>query len=195
VHCGEKGEAELSSYLYGSITRKRLDTQSDAPLVYAQAGDEKDLKPLDGDDPTKETVSHWQDTLAALVPAEVLAFHGVAMTLGTTTSGKGDETTTVITNSQEMLVVYWVLVGAAFVLYLFGAKSFKTADFLRALVAALAFILWTMIQPSTAFDALDWNPSTLVRVMTALVGAALLGLFVNVLATNADKATKATKID
>jgi len=180
----------LSSYLYGSITRKRLDTQSDAPLVYAQAAEgEAGLKPLEGEDPTKETVSHWQDTLAALVPAEVLAFHGVAMTVGTTTSGQGDDTTTVITNSSEMLIVYWVLVGAAFVLYLFGAKSFKVSDFLRALIASLAFILWTMIQPSTAFDALDWNPSTLIRVMMALVGAALLGIFVNILATKADEAT------
>ncbi|MEO7268333.1 MAG: hypothetical protein ABIW49_03910 [Knoellia sp.] len=178
----------MSSYLYGALTRKRLDTKSGSVLAFGQAESDGDEIAALGD-ATKETVSHWQDTLVALVPAEVLAFHGVAMTLGTTTTGTGDDTTTVITSPTEMLYVYWGLIIASFVLYLAGSKNLSLINLARGLVAPAAFVLWTMIQPSTAFDALAWNPSTLLRVMIALGGAVLLGLLVKYLATLADSET------
>lgn len=180
----------MSSYLYGTLSRKRLATSADAPLAYAQAdrGAAGGLAPRDPGAKSKEVVSHWQDVLVALVPAEVLAFHGVAMTVGTTTTGSGDDTTTVITAPNEMVVVYWILVALAFLLYLDGCKSFKPQDFARAGVASIAFVLWTLLQPSTAFDAFNWNPSTLIRLTVALAGAAILAFVVNGLATKADRA-------
>jgi hypothetical protein len=180
----------MSSLVYGSLSRHRLDTTPVAPLVFAEVGENDKLEPVGGDsgDKSKETVSHWQDALTALVPAEVLAFHAVAMTLGTSTKGTGEDSTTVITSPTEMTIVFWALVGVAFVLYLLGARSFGFTDLLRAGIASLAFILWTMIQPSTAFDALGWELSTLIRVLAALIGAVLLGFAANALAGQADRA-------
>ncbi|MGY1673068.1 hypothetical protein [Geodermatophilus sp. SYSU D00710] len=179
----------MSSYLYGTLSRRRLTTSAGEALVYAQAdqGAAGGRAPRDSGAKSKEVVSHWQDVLVALVPAEVLAFHGVAMTVGTTTTGSGDDTTTVITAPHEMVVVYWILVALAFLLYLGGSKSLKPQDLARAAVASIAFVLWTLIQPSTAFDAFDWNPSTLIRLTIALAGAAILSFIVNGLATKADK--------
>jgi hypothetical protein len=179
----------MSSYVYGTLSRKRLAASADETLVYAQAkqGADRPRGPGGLDSTSKEVVSHWQDVLVALVPAEVLAFHGVAMTVGTTTTGSGDDTTTVITAPNEMIIVYWVLVALAFGLYLGGARSLKVQDIVRATVASVAFVLWTLIQPSTAFDAFAWNPSTLVRLMIALAGAAVLAFIVNLLASKADK--------
>jgi predicted lipoprotein with Yx(FWY)xxD motif len=185
----------MSSLIYGTLSRRRLDTSPAAPLVFAEAPKDDELRHVGGEpSKTKETVSHWQDSLAALVPAEVLAFHAVAMTLGTSTSGTGDDTTTVITSPNEMTFVFGVLVVVAFLLYLLGAKSFRLQDFLRASIASVAFVLWTMIQPSTAFDALGWDPSSLIRIMVALVGAVLLGFAANALATKADE-TNTDKTD
>jgi hypothetical protein len=175
----------MSSLLYGSMSRRRLS--STAPLAFGEAVNGSIRAVGNETNPTKERVSHWQDALAALVPAEVLALHGVAMTLGTSTTSSGNNAETAITSPMEMQVVFWGLVVLAFALYLFGAKSYLGQDFLRAGIAAVAFVLWTMLQPSTAFDALRWDPSTLIRTLLALIGAALLGVAASALATKADK--------
>lgn len=175
----------MSSYIYGRISRARLASGADSELVLAarspsQAGQ---TTVPEGKDP----VAQWQDVLAALVPAEVLAIHALAMTLGTTTQGSGEDATTVITSATEMTWVFWGMVIAAFGLYLVGSKSFKFQDFVRGAVASLAFILWTMIQPSTAFDALGWDVSSFLRVMIAVGGALVLGLLAGLLARTAQR--------
>ena len=85
----------MSSYLYGTLTRRRLATPGGARLGFGAASGDQDLvkAPSSQDD----TVRHWQDGLAALVPAEVLALHGVAMSYGAATTGKGGDATTSIT--------------------------------------------------------------------------------------------------
>jgi hypothetical protein len=178
----------MSSFLYGSLSRQRQATSPRSRLAMAEsAPGGTSVAPVGGT--ATGTVSHWQDALTALVPAEVLALHAVAMTIGTTTSGTGAGRTTVITAPGEMRVVFGVLVLMAFGLYLVGAKSAKGLDLLRAGIAAAAFVLWTMIQPSTAFDALGLETSSLVRVMVAVVGAVLLAAAVDALARKADAAT------
>lgn len=173
----------MSSYIYGRISRVRLASDPGSELVLA-------AKPLAGQAPGlqgKDQLAQWQDVLAALVPAEVLAIHALAMTLGTTTHGSGEDATTVITSATEMTWVFWGMVIGAFGLYLAGARSFKAQDVARGVLASVAFILWTMMQPLTAFDALGWDVSSFLRVMIAVGGAIVIGLLAGLLARKAQK--------
>jgi hypothetical protein len=186
----------MSSYLYGTLTKRRLDSSPDAELVFAEVpvaakvGGPVTAAPAAVPDPVKDKVRHWQDAVAALVPAEVLALHGVAMSYGTTTTGTGDTALTRITYPGQMMVVYVAMVLLAAGLYFLGAKSFKPIDWARAAIPAAAFVIWTMIQPSTAFDAFPFGLNSFARIMIAVFGAILLGAVVNLLATSADKEPK-----
>jgi hypothetical protein len=131
-------------------------------------------------------IKHWQDVLVALVPAEVLALHALAMTYGTTTTQEGEEAVTVLTDPTEMSWVFAAMAVLAMVLYLVGVKRFGWTDVARGLIASAAFVLWTMVQPSTAFDALGLELSGFVRIMIAVFGAVILGILVNALAKSAD---------
>jgi hypothetical protein len=128
----------------------------------------------------------------ALVPAEVLALHALAMTYGTTTTQEGEEAVTVLTDPTGMRWAFVAMAVLAMVLYLVGVKRFAWTDAARGLIASAAFVLWTMIQPSTAFDALGFEISGFVRIMIAVFGAVVLGILVNALATSADAAQPAS---
>lgn len=170
----------MSTYLYGLITRRRDATPvGDGPIEGMQ-----------DDVSAQEPVSHWQDALAALVPAEVLVLHGVAMSFGTTTKGEGQDSVTTITYPDQMIAVYAAMLVLALGLYFLAAKSIATWEgWLRGLCAAGAFVAWTMIQPSTAFDAFGFQLTTFARIMIAIFAAILLTVLVNWLATRADKST------
>ncbi|WP_405064953.1 hypothetical protein OG558_23700 [Kribbella sp. NBC_01510] len=171
----------MSSYLYGNLSSRRLSAAPGAPLSF----DARVAEPGG----TKDPVGHWTDVLVALVPAEALAIHTLAMTLGTTTTAEGASTSTVITKPTEMAWVFWFMMAIAGLLCLVGAKRLGVLEFIRALVASTAFVLWTMIQPTSAFDALGWNPSPLVRTMIAIGGAVVLGSIAAWAAGHADKTT------
>lgn len=172
----------MSSLVYGSLSAKRVSTKPGVNLRYI-------LKDDDGGAPANTTaVTKWQDVLAGLVPAEVLALHAVAMSLGTKTTGSGDTAKTVITQPDAMIAVYIGMLVLSFALYLVGAKSYGAQDLARALVPPLAFVCWTMIQPSTAFDAFPVEMTTFVRVMIATFGAIVLSVAVKLLADQAEQA-------
>jgi hypothetical protein len=179
----------MSSYLYGRLSEKREETTPSGTLVFAEQ-DGTDVAPPGKAEAPKatDTIAHWQDILAALVPAEVLAIHALAMTLGTTTTGSGADATTVITSSTEMTWVFWGMVVAAAFIYVTGARSLSLGHVGRAVLGSVAFVLWTMIQPSTAFDALGLDLSAFLRVMIAIGGAVVVAVLANVLASAADKA-------
>lgn len=90
-----------------------------------------------------------------------------------------------------MAWVYVAMLVLAVVLYFVGDKSKKSIrswqGWLRGLVAAGAFVAWTMIQPSTAFDAFGFDLTKFLRIMIAIFAAVLLGLLVNWLASIVDK--------
>lgn len=168
----------MSTFLYGRLTRRRIETPGNDLLVIGPANDTD-----------KPTVTPWQDALAALVPAEVLALHGVIMSFGTSTTGSGQDAVTKITYPSQMVWAYCGLLVLVVILYFVGAKSVRTlAGWLRAAVAAAAFVAWTMIQPSTAFDAFGLDLTTFARVVIALFAAVLLGLAARGLALLAAKA-------
>jgi hypothetical protein len=188
----------MSSYLYGALSRRRHESPSNAELVFAnvapvpataaRAQPQPPVQVTSEPDPVKDKVRYWLDAVAALVPAEVLALHGVAMSYGTTTTGTGENAVTRITHPTEMMVVYVGMMVVAAGLYLLGAKSLKgLLTWARAVIAVAAFVVWTMIQPSTAFDAFPFGLSAFGRIMIAVFGAIVLAALVNVLASKADK--------
>lgn len=176
----------MSSYLYGTLTRRRLVTPSGARLGFgAASGNQALVKAPNSQD---DTVRHWQDALAALVPAEVLALHGVAMSYGAATTGKGGHMTTQITYPGQMEIVYLAMLVLAVGLYLAGSKHLHTwEDFLRAAIPAVAFVAWTMIQPGTAFDAFPFGLTSFARIMIGVFLAIVLTGLANLLARRADE--------
>ena len=179
----------MSSFLYGTLTQRRVQTPPQSELVFqaapADAGAGTPREPTKGS-PTGK-VSHWQDVAMALVPAEVLALHGIAMSYGTTTTGSGEDAVTRITYPGQMMAVYIAMMVLAAALYLLGAKTVRGwRTWARAAVPVAAFVIWTMIQPSTAFDAFPFGFTSFARTMIAVFGAIVLAALVNVIATKAD---------
>ena len=180
----------MSSIAYGVLTRAREGT----PAV--EKG-KSSLGPVKG----------YIDAVAALVPAEVLAFHAVALQ-STTESvearsqeaipGESDtsitaaqaDPITVITHPTELMWVFIGLLIAAPLLYWLAHRKKHTtwhrADWLRIAIPPLAFVAWTMLQKSTGFDALKIDMSDTARTLIALALAAILGVLATQLAFRAD---------
>lgn len=143
----------MSSYAYGKITTRR------AARVRAN----------------EESESPFLELIAALVPAEVLAAHAFMLTFTTETTGEGEDAMTVITEPAILRWGFWGLVIASMALFLAGrVGDFARLDWLRVLVPPIAFWLWTMLQPISAFDVLglDWDAA--VRGVIALIGGLVL---------------------
>jgi len=173
----------MSALVYGNLTRRRLDTPQGDELVFAEA--DEGTKNASG---AVSPVKPWIDALTALVPAEALAIHGVAMSFGTTTTGSGGSAVTKITYPDQMVAVYVALLVLTMVLVFTGAKTAKGLTiWLSAFVAAAAFVAWTMIQPSTAFDAFPFNLTGFGRTMIAVFLAVALGLISAALSRKATK--------
>jgi hypothetical protein len=140
----------------------------------------------------------WVDSMASLVPAEVLALHGAIMALATKTetTDKSNVTTIPSGNIPTLIWVFFALMATSVLLYVGArimAKAWDNLDFVRMLIPPLAFVAWTMLQKATAFDAVctilppGANPSAVGRDAIALIGAALLGLLAALLGYKADQ--------
>lgn len=133
-------------------------------------------------------VGTYIDAMAALVPAEVLAFHAIMVSIGAETKAG----VTTITNVLAMQSTFWTLVALSILLYLvphFLSRSgnLEREDYIRMLLPPLAFTAWTMLQRATAFDAIAPMLNPAVRTLIALVLAALVGLVASILANQANK--------
>jgi hypothetical protein len=131
------------------------------------------------------------DAVIALVPAEVLALHAIAINAWTETKeapeGSDDGPTTVITNPDLLTVAFFVLIFTAFALYWFRKKdTWDPLDLVRALIPPAAFVVWTMAMQNTAFDAVVHLDEGL-RGFLAGVLAVLLAALAKRLATEADE--------
>lgn len=163
----------MSTLLYATMTRQR----EEAP----PGGSDKNDPP---------GVTTFVDTLAALVPAEVLALHAIflAETTETVVNSEGESVTT-ITQPGALQVVFWGLILMSLIFYLVGhhRKRWDSLDWLRMLIPAFAFVGWTMAQKSTAFDAVWPNLQDVWRSIIAGFGAVLLGILVKLWADKADQ--------
>ena len=160
-------------------------------------------------------IRSYIDSFAALVPTEVLTLHalivaattktataaaapaaGVVPTLGAsgaqataTTQSLGTTTTILPDGVQPLTTAFWLLIVLSVVLYAvpryFGGKWDKF-DFIRASIAPLAFVGWTMLQRATAFDAAFPSVSSVERTVYALILGAVLGGVTAALAAKAD---------
>jgi hypothetical protein len=143
----------------------------------------------------------YVDALAALVPAEVLTLHALIISNTTkteqqpVTAGATDmkTVTTILPAAADTLsLAFWGLVILSIALYAaprhLGGK-WDRYDWIRIIIAPLAFFGWTMLQPSTAFDAAFPTMDPFARTVGALFIGAVLGALTAGLAMKVDAKT------
>lgn len=157
-------------------------------LAYAAFTNQREAAvPGTSDSTSSPGLSTYVDALAALVPAEVLTLHGLILTVivgvenGVGTLTDVDRTT--------LGMSFWGLVLLC--LPLFAVPRIQSGhwdrlDYVRVLIAPLAFIAWTMLQPTTAFDAAFMDVPRTPRTVIALFMGAILGGITAILARQAD---------
>jgi hypothetical protein len=132
-------------------------------------------------------VRSYIDALAALVPAEVLTLHGVILSF---TTGK-DQAGSSITRITEPTTLLWAFFGLLIlsaVLYVVPRfHRWDRLDYFRVIIPPAGFLAWTMLQRSTAFDAVLPQLGLAARTVIALFIAVLLGILAAALAYSADQ--------
>jgi len=124
-------------------------------------------------------VSTFVDALAALVPAEVLTLHALILSVTTTTAAE----VTTITDAPTLRWAFVGLILFSIVLYVVPRfKKWVLLDYVRVAIPPLAFVGWTMLQRSTAFDAIAPSFRVAARTVTGFFLAALLGVVAATLA-------------
>lgn len=168
-------------------------------LLYATTTEQRQEAPENTSQTTNTPKTKtYVDAVAALVPAEVLAAHAIAVSQWTTTkqvkdaSGK-THTETLITDPSWLQRAFWVLVAVAALLYIIKKLgSWTKTDYVRVLIPPLAFVVWTAIQQNTAFDAVFHNVDEKGRTWVAVIVAILLGALAKKLGDVADSAPSPT---
>lgn len=131
-------------------------------------------------------VNSYVDAMAALVPAEVLTVHAVILSVTTETSGS----TTTITDIFTLKLAFIGLVLLSIFLYIFPrwkSGTLEKFDVVRGAIPPLAFVVWTMLQRTTAFDALYPKLPDAPRTVIAIFAAVILGAIATNLANKADQ--------
>lgn len=121
------------------------------------------------------------EAIAAIIPAEILAIHALALQFMTKTepNAAGNSVTT-ITLPRELAITFGFLFVLNILFYLVAAgfpkvKQLPVAAWVRAFIPSFAFVCWTMLQKSTAFDAIFPNFTSPLRfVLAAGIGYLLL---------------------
>ena len=164
----------MSTLAYAGLTRKRKEAAPNTSISQAAPG-----------------LTPYVDTLAALVPTEILAAHATFLAFTTTTvqDSKGQATVT-ITEPAALEFAFWLLAVLSIVLYV-GATAVKSNwdrfDFFRMFIPPLSFVAWTMVQKATAFDAAFPGVNNALRTICAVCGAMMLGALSTFLAYKADE--------
>jgi hypothetical protein len=131
-------------------------------------------------------VKTYVDAFAALVPAEVLTLH--ALILSATT--KIENNATYITAPETLAWAFWGLLLVSIGLYamprIVGGK-WDNLDWIRMLIPPLSLVGWTMLQRTTAFDAVFPALPESTRTVSALFLAVVLGSAATSLAFKADR--------
>src|SRR3954451_12921581 len=158
-------------------------------VVYAATTERRERSPSGkSTNEARPGLGTWVDVLVALVPAEVLALHALVLNwaMKTETGADGNQVTT-ITDPGLLQLAFWVLIGLAVVLYVFKKKDGVGPLYaVRAAIPAIAFVGWTMLQQSTAFDAVFPDLADNTRYFVAVVVAIVLSVLAGRLAVKAD---------
>lgn len=171
-------------------------------LAYAQITNAREAaSPGTSTGSARPGMQTYLDAFAALVPAEVLTLHALIISATTETRTKAQAALSAETEAvarilpdalQTLAYSFWGLIVAAAALYAFPRLSGGTwdkFDWVRVLIAPLAFAGWTMLQRTTAFDAAFPDLAQAPRTVIALFLGATLGLLSAWLALQADKKT------
>ena len=94
----------MSTLAYAVLTRKREEAKSGSSTSTNSPG-----------------VSAWVDSLASLVPSEILAAHGALLAVTTTTDNMTGKAITTITDAATLTAVFYALIGVS-ILLLVGAR-------------------------------------------------------------------------
>jgi hypothetical protein len=125
------------------------------------------------------SVKTYVDAVAALVPAEVLALHALAISLTTEKLGGSAGATITKPGSETLTWLFFVLVALSAAIYIAKFKTTKETSsrlwLWRAAIPPLAFVCWTALQQTSAFDAVFPNVAIAPRVIGAAIGAIVLG--------------------
>lgn len=177
----------MSTMVYGAISAQRQA---------APKGKSKDEK--------SPGLGSYVDVVAALVPAEILAANAALLPVMTSTGkDKAGNSITTITEPGTLQLVFWLSIGACLLLYVAaqltrarkeraaegkGKETAKwgAANWVRMFIPAGAYVGWTMLQKSTAFDAIAPGMSQSLRLTLAVFAALLLGVFAKALSDQAD---------
>lgn len=136
------------------------------------------VKAAGGETPSGD-ITPWVETVASLVPAEVLTIHALVISWATTTK----DSVTTITNRGLLQVMFVVLIVVSMGLWYVGhiGEKMKNFDYARIVIPPLAFVTWTMLQPVSVFDAV-WPMEFGWRMAAAVVAALILGVCAKLLA-------------
>ena len=179
----------MSTLLYESLTNTREATKPDASLnVTARKND---------DTTATKPVSKLLDTVAALVPVEVLAAHAAlfgAVSQSSDPAAAGP-VQVIITDQKWGERFWWGLIVAAVLLYAIPhlvKHGWDRWDFIRAAIPGVAFAAWTLLDKGTLFDAVsDW--SNLTRIGVGTLFALLAVIAAKALAETAEQKTPDAK--
>ncbi|HEY4288027.1 MAG TPA: hypothetical protein VGN00_13070 [Puia sp.] len=131
----------------------------------------------------------YVDAFAALVPSEVLTMHAVIISVTTTTT-KDTPPVTTISDPPTLAWAFFGLILLSMVLYIvprLSKGSWDRLDYIRMLIPPLAFTGWTMLQRTTAFDAVDPRLGEAPRTVIALFPGVTLGLLASSPANKAEE--------
>ena len=161
----------MSTLVYAQLTTKREESPPGTSMSQSPPG-----------------VKTYVDVLAALVPAEVLALHGLILSVTTKTDGSS----TIITEPNTLACAFLGLLLLSIGMYvvprvLKKKKEWDKLDYFRMLIPPLALIGWTMLQRATAFDAVFPSLNGATRTVIALFLAVILGAGAANLANKADQ--------
>lgn len=149
----------MSTILYAALSqhRKGLATQSQGAAATTGTG-----------------LSSYVDALAALVPAEVLTLHAVILTFTTAKKDSG----TIIEDADTLYYSFFGCILMTLIIYAVAKRDSWDLkfDIPRMFIPALAFVGWTMIQRTTAFDAVFPDLPLSQRTAIGIFAAALLGI-------------------
>ena len=160
------------------VVRQKVfaDRKNNEYALYAQMTTKREMaQPNESTPNAPPGVQYYLDSLAALVPSEVLALHALILTATTEVNDK----ITTITDGQTLQWSFYALIKMSIGLYVLArrmAHKWDSWDWARMLIPALSFVGWTMLQRATAFDATGLVLTGAERTVIALFFAVILSI-------------------
>jgi hypothetical protein len=164
-------------------------------LTYALLTNRREVAPANTSTSTQPPgLGTYVDAVAALVPAEVLSVHALiisatAKVAGPTAAAANVTTTIEAANIGTLRTAFWLLAALALLLYAaprYFGQGFDRWDWVRIFIPPVAFIVWTMLQRATAFDAAFPHLADAPRTVYGLIIAVVLGAIATGLAYKLD---------